>query len=120
MYDVYLQRIGIGISILFSSVAFGLLLVGCGCHYNRLWISDQGFCESVYISGMIMAFLVGVAAYFSVMFWFIEWCVGPVTAAAATAAAATAATVTTTAPMRQKGFSVDNPVKKGRAATVAV
>lgn len=111
MYDVYLQRIGIGISILFSSIAFGLLLVGCGCHYNRLWISDQGFCESVYISGMILSFLVGAAAYFSVLFWFVEWVHGPAAAATATAATATA---------QQKRFDVDNPIKKGRAATVAV
>jgi hypothetical protein len=106
MFDVCLQRIGIGISILFSSVAFGLLLVGCGCHYNRLWISDQGFCESVYITGMILSFLVAMAAYFSFMFWFIEWCAGSVDAATAPAAAT-----------RQKRFSVDSPLKK---YTVAV
>lgn len=104
MVDVYLQRIGIGISILFSSLAFGLLLVGCGCHYNRLWISDQGFCENVYISGMILSFLVGAAAYFSAMFWLIDLFYGPVRATA----------------LPQKRFSVDNPLKKGRTATVAV
>ena len=71
---MYLNIIGTSVTILFILTAFILLLVGCNCYFNRVWITDVRTCENVYISGIMTAFFVGVFATFAGFIYIVDHC----------------------------------------------
>ena len=71
---MYLNIIGTSVSTLFILTAFILLLVGCNCYFNHVWITNAQTCENVYISGIITAFFVGVFAAFAGFIYMVDQC----------------------------------------------
>lgn len=61
-------------SILFILTAFILLLVGCNCYFNHVWITNVRMCEDVYISGIMTAFFVAVFAAFAGFIYIVDHC----------------------------------------------
>jgi hypothetical protein len=71
---MHLKIIGTSVSILFILTAFILLLVGCNCYFNHVWITDVRTCENVYISGIMTAFFVAAFATFAGFIYIVDHC----------------------------------------------
>jgi hypothetical protein len=67
-----INTIGILVSIAFVCVSFGLLISGAICTKSGNWISNPKDCESVYVSGLILSFMIGTVLMFCFLFWFVE------------------------------------------------
>lgn len=56
----------------FTITSFSLLVIGGVCSHTGAWISDRGSCTGVYISGLILTALVGVAIYMYLLKLFVD------------------------------------------------
>jgi len=63
------NTIGILLSIAFVGVSFGLLISGAVCTKSGTWIANPRDCENVYVSGILMCFIIGVVLFF----WFLAY-----------------------------------------------
>jgi len=72
------KRVEILISILFSITSIGLLVTGANCYNNKIWITDAEICQNVYISGIILTFILGVCILFGLLCLMVDVCDKPV------------------------------------------
>ena len=71
--DKILEAAGILLSVAFVCTSFGLLISGALCFYGKSNSSvSPSTCESIYVSGLIMSFIVGVVILFNLLFCLIN------------------------------------------------
>ena len=64
-----LEGVGIVLSVAFVGTSFGLLISGALCFYGKATLSvSPSTCESIYVSGLLMSFIVGVVILFNLLF----------------------------------------------------
>ena len=61
-------------SVAFVCISFGLLISGGLCFYGKSnWTTNARTCEDVYVSGILMSFIVGVVLFFNLLFYLVSW-----------------------------------------------
>lgn len=67
--DKILEGVGIVLSVALVCTSFGLLITGGLCFYGKVTLSvSPSTCENIYVSGLLMSFIVGVIILFNLLF----------------------------------------------------
>jgi hypothetical protein len=72
------NTIGILISIALTGTGLGLLTTGLVYTNRGIWIIDKNECQNVYISGILMTFIIGTYWTFALLFCLVGLCEKPV------------------------------------------
>ena len=78
----FYNTIGTIVTIALTVSGLGLLTTGLICTNTGKWVSDKGDCLNIYISGILMTFIIGIVWLFLGLFWLAEHCDKPATAPA--------------------------------------
>ena len=78
----FCNTIGTIVTIALTVSGLGLLTTGLICTNTGKWVSDKGDCLNIYISGILMTFIISIIWLFGVLFWLLERCDKPATALA--------------------------------------
>ena len=72
--DRILWTLCILFSVAFVCTSFGLLISGGLCFYGKSnWTTNARTCEDVYVSGILMCFIIGVVLFFNLLFCLVNW-----------------------------------------------
>jgi hypothetical protein len=74
------NAIGTLITIALAVAGISCLVVGLVCFNSGGWVSNKTQCESIYITGILSSFVIGVVFVFGLLFYLVERCDRPPTA----------------------------------------
>jgi len=55
-------------------IGYSLLITGAVCNSTGQWISDKGDCLNIYITGLLMAFIMSVVWLFVLLAYLLDRC----------------------------------------------
>ena len=96
------NTIGILITTALTVSGISCLVVGLVCFNTGGWVSNKAQCESIYITGILMSFIIGIIVVFSLFICLIEYCEKRATP------------VTVRNPVRRRLESIDEENGRGR------
>ena len=66
------------LSAIMTVIGYSLLIAGAVCNSSGRWISDKNDCINVYISGIIIAFIMSIIWIFNLLIYLFDRCDAPV------------------------------------------
>ena len=76
-YDRILWGLSVFFSVAFVCISFSLLISGGLCFHGKSnWTTNARTCEDVYVSGILMSFIVGVVLFFNLLLCLVNWLEG--------------------------------------------